>query len=122
MAYAASSIRSRSVTVRRPTRWICTSEPVQCHRCGMEWENGDPALTLPCTGCCADAGEPCQRRAGGNETVCIKRDRAAEVAGLLRPCERLTWDGRHTKPLRLFGTPLPHMLPVLTGAPVSRVL
>lgn len=48
----------------KPTRWICTDEPVTCRRCHIEWLDGDPALSVECSGCGAEAGYPCQRPQG----------------------------------------------------------
>ena len=104
----------------RPTRWICTDEPVTCRRCHMEWSDGDPALSLACRGCGAKAGSPCQRPQGGNERVCFQRDRDALAERLMLPCDGLSWDGRHDKPLKLSLNPLPQAIPILSGAPESR--
>ena len=104
----------------KPTRWICTDEPVTCRRCHIEWLDGDPALSIECPGCCAEAGYPCQRPQGGNERVCFQRDRQAIRDGLLMPCEGLSWDGRHDKRLMMTLHPYPHAIPIMSGAPVSR--
>ena len=72
--------------------------PVQCRRCGVEWQT-DPALSLACPRCLARAGQPCRRPNGGNENACIARDMLAMRHGLLSECSALTWDGRHAKPL-----------------------
>ena len=72
--------------------------PVQCRRCGVEWQT-DPALFLDCPRCLARAGQPCRRPRGGNENACIARDMLAMRHGLLSECSALTWDGRHAKPL-----------------------
>jgi len=79
--------------------------PVECHRCGETWPQGDPALGLDCPTCDAPAGSPCCRPRGGNQDVCIARDLQAVRLGLLRPCPALTWDGRHAKPLPLVCAP-----------------
>lgn len=108
---------------RPPMRWTDTQEPTTCRRCNTHWEDGDPALTIACTGCGAPADEPCRRSSGGNERVCACRDEAAVQMGLLTRCEGLTWDGRHEKPLLLRERPIAHALmcrSVRTGAPVSR--
>jgi len=92
--------------------------PVQCRRCAAEWAV-DPALLLDCPRCQAPAGQPCQRRNGGNENACIARDVLAMRSGLLSQCSALTWDGRHAKPLPLacearppMAAPLPSMYPM----------
>ena len=106
-----------------PIRWTDTQEPVTCRRCNTRWEDGDPALTIDCISCGAHAHEPCRRRAGGNERVCVRRDEAAVQQGLLARCDRLTWDGRHEKPLTLRARPVDQALmcrSVRTGTPVSR--
>ncbi|WP_264801949.1 hypothetical protein, partial [Acetobacter nitrogenifigens] len=92
-----------------------------CRRCRCEWDDGDPAYEVPCRGCGAETGSPCDRPGGGNERVCHQRDQDAIRAGLLAPCEGLSWDHRHDKPLPLFARPVPHGMRVMTGAPVSRV-
>ncbi|MBS1038641.1 hypothetical protein [Gluconobacter cerinus] len=108
---------------RPPMRWTDTQEPVSCRKCNEHWAGGDPALTIPCTGCNAPAHEPCRRSAGGNERVCACRDEAATQLGLLSRCEGLSWDNRHVKPLLLRDAPIASALmcrSVRTGAPVSR--
>ena len=105
------------------TPWPAAHALATCRRCNMHWEDGDPALTIACTGCGAPADEPCRRSSGGNERVCACRDEAAVQMGLLTRCEGLTWDGRHEKPLLLRERPIAHALmcrSVRTGAPVSR--
>ncbi|WP_061498066.1 hypothetical protein, partial [Acetobacter malorum] len=108
---------------RPPLRWTDTQEPMSCRRCNTHWEEGDPVLTIACTGCHAPAHEPCRRGSGGNEQVCACRDEAAVQLGLLSRCEGLSWDSRHVKPLTLRATPVATALmcrSVRTGAPVSR--
>ncbi|MBO1360267.1 hypothetical protein J2D73_10760 [Acetobacter sacchari] len=104
-----------------PVRWACTSAAVSCRRCHHEWDDGDPAYALPCRGCGADTASPCERPGGGNERACHQRDQDATRAGLLEPCEGLSWDRRHDKPLPLFTRPVPQGARVRTGAPPSRV-
>jgi len=113
-----------AVTGRSPTRWVDTQAPVACRRCGEIWFHGDPALRMPCRACGARAGEPCRRRGGGNENVCGSRDQDAVRSGLLRPCDGLTWDGRHTKPLDLSASPIPgslHCQSVRSGSPAGGI-
>ncbi|MBB2157916.1 hypothetical protein HLH33_16680 [Gluconacetobacter diazotrophicus] len=111
------SARPRST--RRPTRWSCTSERVTCRRCNHVWEDGDPAYRIACRGCDAAIGSPCRRPRGGNERVCHQRDTDALRQGLFEPCEGLSWDGRHDKPLPLYGGPVARACPVITGSPVN---
>lgn len=107
---------------RPPLRWANLKAPVTCTKCSVTWLQGDPALSLDCRGCGALAGEPCQRWGGGNEHVCPQRDDDAVWIGKLRPCESLTWDGRHQKPLRFQATSVGDgtLTPIRTGSPVSR--
>ncbi|QDH26077.1 hypothetical protein D5366_11745 (plasmid) [Neokomagataea tanensis] len=119
--YAFPYIPNRPVRV--PQRWTDTFAPLSCRRCSAVWEEGDPALRVPCRGCGAGPSEPCRRSKGGNERVCACRDEDAVRLGMLEPCEGLTWDGRHEKPLRLRAEPVPSALmcrAVRTGAPISR--
>ena len=105
-----------------PMRWANVTDPLTCTRCGVTWMAGDPAITLPCRGCDAEPGQPCRRWAGGNENVCAQRDHDARQAGLLKECEALTWDGRHSKPLRLWASSVGGTVPdaIRTGTPVAR--
>jgi hypothetical protein len=105
---------------RAPSRWACVDAPVTCRRCHHEWPAGDPAYQMACRGCGALPGQPCCRPEGGNERVCFQRDQDARRAGLLIPCEGLSWDGRHDKPLRLSLSRSPDARAVLSGAPPAR--
>ncbi|WP_068173747.1 hypothetical protein [Neokomagataea thailandica] len=111
--YAFPYIPNRPVRV--PQRWTDTFAPLSCRRCSAVWEEGDPALRVPCRGCGAGPSEPCRRAKGGNERVCACRDEDAVRLGMLEPCEGLTWDGRHEKPLHRpcckvqFGSPGPRL-------------
>ncbi|GBQ91067.1 hypothetical protein [Asaia krungthepensis] len=111
----------KNPTFSTPVRWSCTSESVTCRRCHHEWDDGDPAYRFACPDCNATPGNPCQRSAGGNERVCPGRDRVAQAAKLLGPCEGLSWDGRHDKPLPLRASRTnPAWQLVRTGSPVAR--
>ncbi|MBB2162759.1 hypothetical protein [Gluconacetobacter sacchari] len=39
--------------------------------------------------------------------------------GLLDPCDGLSWDGRHDKPLPLFAVPVANACRVVTGSPAN---
>ncbi len=91
-------------------------KPVQCRNCGEAWSR-DPATTLACDQCGADADAPCQRGHGGNEAVCHGRDQQAVKRGLLTHCPALTWDGRHRKPQQLACDPA--FLPAVAVVPAQ---
>ena len=95
------------------------AKPVQCRNGGEAWAR-DPAITLACRQCGAEAESPCRRRDGGNETVCYGRDRHAVEQGLLTRCPALTWDNRHRKPQRLACDPA--FLPVVAMVPAQEWL
>lgn len=115
------SFRSSAVGPRRPApvRWACTTGPVSCRRCYAAFEEGDPAYRVVCRGCGAAAGAPCRRPRGGNERVCHQRDTDAIGMGLLDPCDGLSWDGRHDKPLPLYAVRVARACQVITGSPVT---
>ena len=115
------SFRPSGAGPRRPApiRWACTSGPVPCRRCYAAFEEGDPAYRVACRGCAAPAGVPCRRPRGGNERVCHQRDTDAIGMGLLDPCDGLSWDGRHDKPLPLFAAPVANACRVVTGSPAN---
>ncbi|QEO18958.1 hypothetical protein FLP30_13920 (plasmid) [Acetobacter vaccinii] len=107
---------------KRPasSRWACVGDPVTCRRCHHEWPAGDPTYQLACRGCGALSRHPCCRPEGGNERVCFLRDQDARRSGLLIPCEGLSWDGRHDKPLTLSLSRSTDARAVLSGAPPAR--
>lgn len=109
-------MRAQAKSSTSTPRLYFIPEPVQCRNCGEGWAR-DPAITLACDRCGADAGTPCRRPRGGNEVVCYGRDQRAVEQGLLTRCAALTWDGRHRKPQRLACDPA--FLPAVATVPAQ---
>lgn len=71
---------------------------VSCRHCGETWPR-DPAETVPCPKCHANAGARCKRPSGHECPIHAERDAAALAAGVLRPCPKAPAEGHPFRPV-----------------------